>query len=364
MAVPVIDMSAWLADPAAPPSASSVAAMREACEAGGSSGFFAVVGHGLDQEVEAAMQASKVFFARTGREHRDAILAGTDPYGYFPMESEALGYEANVDKKPDLREAFSMGPIGGPSARLAKAAGASSAGALSEVVDFCYHPTPWPAKIGPGAGGVSDAHEFRRALESFYTSSSRLGRGLLQLVAAALDLPLMHFDKASAPGEHANSARAIWYPRIPVTRPPAPGQERCGAHSDTGALTLLWPDGPGLEIQPPPGAQLRAGADIGDIDGGGDGRGGWVPVEVPPGAVIVNVGDLLERVSGGRKWRSTPHRVRAPRGDRLLDPATNRDRLVLVLFLILAADFPIDATTTQGSYLYEHFTRWGRNAKL
>ena len=55
----------------------------------------------------------------------------------------------------------------------------------------------------------------------------------------------------------------------------------------------------------------------------------------------------------------------------------HRDRLVLVCFLILAADFPMGfgvdeqkqeenasaAPLTQGSYLHSHFKRWGRNAK-
>ena len=77
--------------------------------------------------------------------------------------------------------------------------------------------------------------------------------------------------------------------------------------------------------------------------------------------LIVNIGDLLQNVTKG-KWKSTPHRVPAPRLD---DAIHNKDRLVLVLFVILAADFCIDETTkmTQGEYLYRHFKRWGRTKK-
>ena len=56
---------------------------------------------------------------------------------------------------------------------------------------------------------------------------------------ASLPLPL-------ALAQHSNSARTIFYPRLEA--PAGKGQVRCGAHSDTGAITLLWPDGPGLEV--------------------------------------------------------------------------------------------------------------------
>ena len=31
---------------------------------------------------------------------------------------------------------------------------------------------------------------------------------------------------------------------------PLPGQLRCGAHADSGTLTIVWEDGPGLEVKP------------------------------------------------------------------------------------------------------------------
>ena len=56
-------------------------------------------------------------------------------------------------------------------------------------------------------------------------------------------------------------------------------------------------------------------------------------------------------------------------GDEQIDvikaifPAKNQDTIVLVLFQILAADFPIQDDLTQGEYLFSHFKRWGRNKK-
>src|SRR5690606_1810540 len=73
-----------------------------------------------------------------------------------------------------------------------------------------------------------------------------------------------------------------------------------GEHTDYGLLTLLAQDDlPGLEVRT---------------------RAGWVAVPAIPGASVCNLGDMVDRMTDGR-YRSTPHRVRAPRaGDRLSFP--------------------------------------------
>jgi isopenicillin N synthase-like dioxygenase len=90
-----------------------------------------------------------------------------------------------------------------------------------------------------------------------------------------------------------------------------------GEHTDYGLLTLLGHDGSG-------------GLEVKTSDG-------WVPADPRPGAFVCNLGDMLERLTGGR-FRSTPHRVRTqgPAG-RLsfpffLDPSWDAvvDRLPIV----------------------------------
>ena len=89
--------------------------------------------------------------------------------------------------------------------------------------------------------------------------------------------------------------------------------------------------------------------------------GKWISIQnVPSNALLINIGDLLQEASG-HKWRSTLHRVQAP---RLNDNQRNQDRLVLVLFIILAVDFPIpNRNQTQGEYLFDQFQKWKQAEK-
>ena len=74
---------------------------------------------------------------------------------------------------------------------------------------------------------------------------------------------------------------------------PAPGQQRMGAHTDYGVVTVLWADGaPGLQVFL---------------------EGAWQPVRPEPGALLVNLGDLTAEWTNDR-WRSTLHRVVPPQG--------------------------------------------------
>ena len=91
--------------------------------------------------------------------------------------------------------------------------------------------------------------------------------------------------------------------------PPPPegfaGNWGVAEHTDYGLLTLLVQDDTG-------GLEVRVDRE-------------WIDVPPAPDAIVCNLGDMLERVTGGR-FRSTPHRVRLPSSDRysfplFLDPA-------------------------------------------
>ena len=90
---------------------------------------------------------------------------------------------------------------------------------------------------------------------------------------------------------HTSHLRARHYPA--PDRDLAPGQLRCGVHTDLGALTVLRNEAVsgGLEVQ------------------GSDGR--WLSAPAIENTFVVNIGDLMMRWTNDR-WTSTPHRVAVP----------------------------------------------------
>ena len=128
----------------------------------------------------------------------------------------------------------------------------------------------WPAD----GGALQSACE--PWLASMSAAAARVTRALslgLGLAANALD------ELVLGTTPHWQAKLASYPPNV------GPG---VGAHSDSGWLTLLWADEPGLE------AQLRTGE--------------WVAVPPLDCAVAVNLGEMLQLASGGY-YRATPHRV-------------------------------------------------------
>jgi isopenicillin N synthase-like dioxygenase len=89
-----------------------------------------------------------------------------------------------------------------------------------------------------------------------------------------------------------SALRALHYPA--TTGAPREKQQRAGAHTDYGSLTILLPQ-PGSQ-----GLQVQIGDD-------------WVDVPAPDGAFVINIGDLMARWTADR-WVSTLHRVVAKPG--------------------------------------------------
>mmetsp|Transcript_38329 Transcript_38329/g.105581 ORF Transcript_38329/g.105581 Transcript_38329/m.105581 type:complete len:384 (+) Transcript_38329:52-1203(+) len=329
--VPIIDVAPFFADPGSEEGRNSVCnAIARACE---EVGFFVITGHQIDDLViQACAKEARTFFAKTLKEKME-VAAGGRAYGFFPMDSEALGYNADVSKRPDLREAFSIGPqhpLPPPSCLDAPEA--------SEVADFVYQATPWPSD-----GGMRDA------MTRYYDALGQLANGLLKIFARILAVDAELF--LSKVSHHGSSLRAIHYPRLEVE--PLPGQMRCGEHSDICTMTILWQDVQGgLEVLP-------------------RGHEEWLEVVCPEDGLIVNLGDLFARWTNDR-WLSTPHRVVPPRLD---DSVRNVPRISMPYFQILNSDAvvrcietclregeePKHAPTTQGQHLMSHFKRWGRN---
>ena len=126
----------------------------------------------------------------------------------------------------------------------------------------------------------------QKRCEVLHTELQSLASKLLSLVAVALGKPSTFFDHYLE--NSLSTLRLLHYPPVPASRQ----QELiCTPHTDSGILTLLHQDQTG-------GVEVR------------NGHGEWIPAPYVPGSIVVNIGDLLAKVSGGR-WIATFHRVRS-----------------------------------------------------
>ena len=133
-----------------------------------------------------------------------------------------------------------------------------------------------------------------------------LGQVLLRGISLALGLDEDWFDR-NLTADPLVLFRIFHYPAL------ANGDERwsVGEHTDYGLITILsQDDAGGLAVRSPKG---------------------WIDVPAIPNAFVVNLGDMLERMTGGR-YKSTPHRVHNTTRDRLsfplfLDPAWDAEVL-------------------------------------
>ena len=226
-------------------------------------GFAVVADHGLDQGViDRALADAKAFFAQDADTKRQWHEPGTGgARGYTPFGTEAAK-DADV---VDLKEFWHTGrelPPGHPYRAFMR--------------DNVKPDTP--------AG-------FHDSAYGLFTALDKMGARLLTAIARYLGLPDDWFaDKV----EMGNSVlRLLHYPPIPAD---APGV-RAGAHEDINVITLLL------------------GAEEGGLQVKDRRNGEWLPINPPPGALVVNVGDMLQRLTN-HVLPSTSHRVVNPPPER------------------------------------------------
>jgi isopenicillin N synthase-like dioxygenase len=246
-------------------------------------GFALVADHGIDPALIArGWELTRALFALPEAEKRRWHQPGMGgARGYTPFGTE-IAKGAAVH---DLKEFWHVGrdlPPGHP-----------LAGSMPGNV--------WPERP---AG-------FEATFRALYAQFDAVGARILAHLAVALDLPPDWFDPAIAEGNSV--LRLLHYP--PIADAP-PGAIRAGAHEDINLITLLL------------GAE-EAGLEL--LTRGGD----WIEVTPPPGALAINIGDMLQRLTNHR-LPSTTHRVRNPLGAR-----AGFSRYSMPFFLHLRSDFVI-----------------------
>jgi len=235
-------------------------------------GFVAIKGHGLSDELQHNLyDLVQQFFSQTAAyklSNYSEALAGQR--GFTPPGRE----RAKGASVADLKEFYQIGQE------------------LPPADPDRGHPD-YPDNIWP----TTPAAFKDTALEAYRTLEAA-GKQMLRAIALYLGLEEDFFEDKVY---HGNSiVRCIHYPPIPNPQDLAPDAVRAAAHGDINLITLLMgASAEGLEV-------LRR-----------DGK--WIGITALPNQLVVNVGDMLDRLTN-HKLKSTIHRVVNPPAARMNTP--------------------------------------------
>ena len=258
-------------------------------------GFAGIRGHGIPAgQIDTAYDVFQRFFALPDEVKRKYhVPGGGGARGYTPFGVETAKGATHFD----LKEFWHVGREIPRDSRYAAV----------------MPPNLWPTEIP----------EFREIAYGLYQSLDRLGARVLGALALHIGLPQDYFADKTDSGN--SILRPIHYPPITSTEVP---NVRAGAHEDINLITLLvGASAAGLEVK--------------------SRKGEWVPFTADADTIVVNIGDMLQRLTN-HVYPSTTHRVVNPPGDAARQPRystpfflhPNPDFLIDVLPSCITADNP------------------------
>jgi isopenicillin N synthase-like dioxygenase len=222
-------------------------------------GFFYVTGHGIDAGLITQLErAARGFFGLPEAEKNEIAMArgGRAWRGYFPVGGEL------TSGKPDQKEGLYFG---------------------SELAPD--HPRVRRGLPLHGANLFPKRPmELRHLVLDYMTAATRTAHALMEGIALSLGLEANYFHRHYT-SDPTILFRIFHYPHTEASSP----DWGVGEHTDYGLLTLLAQDSNG-------GLQVKT-------------RGGWIEAPPVPGTLVCNIGDMLDRLTGGL-YRSTPHRAK------------------------------------------------------
>jgi isopenicillin N synthase-like dioxygenase len=244
-------------------------------------GFAVLSEYDIPQDrIDAAISDTKAFFALPVETKKQYAGVKGGARGYIPFGVET----AKGATHHDLKEFWHMGRELPPGHRF-----------RATMAD-----NVWPAEIPA----------FKHDVSWFYNALDNMGGKVLEAIATYLKLDRDFFKPTVQDGNSV--LRLLHYPPIPLD---ATGV-RAGAHGDINTITLLMgAEEGGLELQ--------------------DRNGDWLPINPPPGCIVINIGDMLERLTN-HVLPSTIHRVQNPPAERRHLP-----RYSTPFFLHFASDYEI-----------------------
>eukprot|EP01132_Coremiostelium_polycephalum_P003684 gene3684-4589_t len=271
--LPIIDISALFKEDDVKGKEEVSLKIRDACL---DHGFFYITGHGVSSELISQLdQLSRIFFSMDENAKMNIEMAkgGSAWRGYFK-----LGGELTSNLK-DWKEGIYFG---------------------SEL------PKDHPLSISTPIHGENlfpdaEIEDMRPTVLKYIEVMTELGHKLMEGIALSLGLEADYFYSRYTK-DPLVLFRIFNYPSTPVPEG-MPVKYGVGAHTDYGILTILSQDDiGGLEVKT---------------------KQGWISAVPIPGTYICNIGDMLDKMTGGL-YKSTLHRVRLN--------TTGRDRLSFPFF--------------------------------
>ena len=257
-------------------------------------GFAGIRGHGIPQSlIDDAYDVFVRFFALPeATKHKYHVPGSGGARGYTPFGVET----AKDSKHYDLKEFWHIG---------------------REIPDDSRHREVMPPNLWP-----AEVEGFRDKGYALYEALDQLGSRVLSALALHIGLPEDWFADKTDSGN--SILRPIHYP--PIASGDVPNV-RAGAHEDINLITLLvGASAAGLEVKSK--------------------QGHWVPFTSDEDTIVVNIGDMLQRLTN-HVYPSTTHRVVNPPGESARQP-----RYSVPFFLHPNPDFLIDvlpSTITPGN---------------
>jgi isopenicillin N synthase-like dioxygenase len=255
LSLPIIDMAPLFASNTAQ-RAEVARAIGEACR---DSGFFYVTGHGIHPKLFTDLdKTSRSFFSLSQPEKNEiAMMRGGRAWrGYFPVGGEL------TSGKPDQKEGLYFGAELGPDDPRVKRGLPLHGQNL------------FPAR----------PRELQRLVLDYMSAATTTAHAVMEGIALSLGLEADYFYRQYT-SDPTVLFRIFHYPSVAASSP----DWGVGEHTDYGLLTLLAQDVHG-------GLQVKT-------------SGGWIEAPPIPGTLVCNIGDMLDRLTGGL-YRSTPHRAK------------------------------------------------------
>ncbi|CAG5004526.1 Validamycin A dioxygenase [Dyadobacter sp. CECT 9275] len=225
-------------------------------------GFVAVKNHGLSEELRNKLyDVVKAFFSLPESEKRKFE---------FP---ELFGQRGYISKGRETAKGFKV----------------------ADLKEFYHVGQPEPVGQMPGNIFPEEPADFKKYTLEVYQTFENTGKTLLRAIAIFLHLPEDYFEDKVKNGD--SLLRALHY--FPIENPDLvpEGAVRAAAHGDINLITLLMgASAEGLEV-------LRR-----------DGQ--WIAITALPEQIVVNVGDMLDRLTN-HKLKSTIHRVVNPPREKM-----------------------------------------------